>query len=72
MTLAVKNLPANTEYTGDAGLVLGWGRSLKEEMATHSSTSSLNKTNYVENIIIYFTYFLSIEIGLISSTQNLV
>ena len=37
VTPMVKILPASTEYTGDAGLVLGWGRSLKEEMATHSS-----------------------------------
>lgn len=72
MTVVVKNLPDSTEHTGDAGLVLGWRRCLKEEMAAHSSVSSLNKTNYVENIKIYFTYFFSIEIGLISTTQNLV
>ena len=30
----VKNLPANT---GDGSLTLGLGRSLEEEMATHSS-----------------------------------
>ena len=30
----VKNLPANA---GDAGLILGLGRSPEEEMATHSS-----------------------------------
>ena len=33
----VKNLPASAEDTGDAGSVLGLGRSLEEEMATHSS-----------------------------------
>ena len=31
----VKNLPANA---GDTGLIPGLGRSLEEEMATHSST----------------------------------
>ena len=30
----IKNLPANA---GDAGLILGLGRSPEEEMATHSS-----------------------------------
>ena len=29
----VKNLPANA---GDEGLILGWGRSLGDESATHS------------------------------------
>ena len=33
----VKNPPANPGDTGDAGLILGSGKSLKEEMATHSS-----------------------------------
>ena len=33
----VKNLPASAENTGAAGLVLGWEKSLKQEMATHSS-----------------------------------
>ena len=33
----VKNPPANAEDTGDVGLVPGLGRSLKEEMAAHSS-----------------------------------
>ena len=33
----VKNLPANEETLGDVGLFPGWGRSLEEEMATHSS-----------------------------------
>ena len=33
----VKNLPANAEDTGDEGSIPGSGRSLEEEMATHSS-----------------------------------
>ena len=33
----VKNLPANTGDAGDMGLILGLGRSLEEDMATHSS-----------------------------------
>ena len=33
----VNNLPTNAEDTGDTDLVPGWGRSLEEEMATHSS-----------------------------------
>ena len=33
----VKNPPANPGDTGDEGLILGSGKSLKEEMATHSS-----------------------------------
>ena len=32
----VKNLPANAEDTGDAGLIPGSGRSLEEVKATHS------------------------------------
>ena len=35
--LVVKNLPVNAGDTGDAGLNSGLGRSLGEEMATHSS-----------------------------------
>ena len=34
---AVKNLLANAGDARDAGLIPGWGRSLEEEMATHSS-----------------------------------
>ena len=34
---AVKNLLANAGDARDAGLMPGWGRSLEEEMATHSS-----------------------------------
>ena len=30
----IQNLPANA---GDRGLILGWGESLKKEIATHSS-----------------------------------
>ena len=33
----VKNLPASGGDTGDMGLIPGSGRSLKEEMETHSS-----------------------------------
>ena len=33
----VKNLPTNAGHAGDARSIPGWGRSLKEEMATHSS-----------------------------------
>ena len=33
----VKNLPASAADAGDTSLVPGWGRSLEEEMATHSS-----------------------------------
>ena len=33
----VKNLLANAGDARDAGLIPGWGRSLEEEMATHSS-----------------------------------
>ena len=33
----VKNLPANAGDTGVEGLIPGSGRSLEEEMATHSS-----------------------------------
>ena len=33
----VKNPPANAEDTGDEGSIPGSGRSLEEEMATHSS-----------------------------------
>ena len=36
----VKNLPASAEDTRDAGSILGLGRSLEEEMATHSSILS--------------------------------
>ena len=32
-----KNLPANAGDTGDLGSIPGSGRSLEEEMATHSS-----------------------------------
>ena len=37
MVLAVKNMPAKAGVTGNAGLILGLGDSLEEEMATHSS-----------------------------------
>ena len=33
----VKNLPANTGDIRDAVWIPGWGRSLGEEMVTHSS-----------------------------------
>ena len=33
----VKNLPANSEDTGDAGLIPGLEDPLEEEMTTHSS-----------------------------------
>ena len=33
----VKNLPANAGDSGDMGLISGSGRSLEEEMATHSN-----------------------------------
>ena len=33
----VKNLPTNTGDTGEVGSIPGSGRSLEEEMATHSS-----------------------------------
>ena len=33
----VKNLPANSEDTGDAGLIPGLEDPLEKEMATHSS-----------------------------------
>ena len=34
----VKNVPANAGDLGDKGSVPGLGRSLEEEMSTHSST----------------------------------
>ena len=34
---AVKNLPANAGDSGEMGSIPGLGRSLEEEMATHSS-----------------------------------
>ena len=34
----IKNSPANAGAIGDVGSVPGSGRSLEEEMATHSST----------------------------------
>ena len=34
---AVKNLVANAGDTRDVASILGWGRSLEEAMATHSS-----------------------------------
>ena len=33
----VKNASANAGDSEDRGLILGWGDSLEEEMATHSS-----------------------------------
>ena len=36
VVLAVKNLPANAGDVRDVGLISGLGRSLGEEMATHS------------------------------------
>ena len=33
----VKNLPTNARNVGDSGSIPGLGRSLEEEMATHSS-----------------------------------
>ena len=33
----VKNLPANAGGAGDTDSILGLGRSLEKEMATHSS-----------------------------------
>ena len=36
-TQMVKNLPDNARAIGDVGLIPGSGRSLEEEMATHSS-----------------------------------
>ena len=33
-----KNLPANAGDIRDVGSIPGWGRSLEQEMATHSST----------------------------------
>ena len=33
----VKNPPDNVEHTGDVSSILGSGRSLEKEMATHSS-----------------------------------
>ena len=38
----VKHLPANAEDTGDAGSILGSGRSLGEGIATHSNVLSWN------------------------------
>ena len=38
ITQVVKNLPTNAGDTGDLGSISGLGRSLEEEMATHSST----------------------------------
>ena len=32
-----KQSACNTGHTGDRGSIPGWGRSLEEEMATHSS-----------------------------------
>ena len=37
MVQVVKNPPANVGATGDVGSILGLGRSLGEQMATHSS-----------------------------------
>ena len=37
VALVVKNLPVNAGDTRDVGLIPGLGRSLEEEMATHSS-----------------------------------
>ena len=37
MVLEVKNLPEKAEDVRAAGLILGSGRSLKEEIATYSS-----------------------------------
>ena len=37
VALVVKNLPSNAGDTEEAGSVPGWGRSLEEGMATHSS-----------------------------------
>ena len=37
MAQVVKNLPVNAGDSGDMGLIPGVGRSLEEEMATHSS-----------------------------------
>jgi len=37
VALVVKNLPANAGNVRDAGSIAGSGRSLEEEMATHSS-----------------------------------
>ena len=36
VVLVVKNLPANAGDIGDAGSIPGWGKSLEEEMATHT------------------------------------
>ena len=36
----VKNPHANAGDTGDEGLIPGWGRSLVEEMAIHSSVTA--------------------------------
>ena len=33
----IKNLPANAGDVRDMGLIPGWGRSLEEGIATHSS-----------------------------------
>ena len=37
MTLVVKNLPAKAGDVRDVDSIPGWGRSLEEGMATHSS-----------------------------------
>ena len=37
VVLVLKNLPVNTGDLRDKGSVPGWGRSLEEGMATHSS-----------------------------------
>ena len=37
MTLVVKNLPAKAGHVRDVDSIPGWGRSLEEGMATHSS-----------------------------------
>ena len=43
MVLGVKNLPANAGDLRDVGLIPGSGRSLEEEMVTHSSILAMDR-----------------------------
>ena len=43
VALVVKNLPANARDIRDVGLIPGSGRSLEEEMVTHSSILAMDR-----------------------------
>ena len=63
----VKNLPANA---GDMGLILGLGRSLEKEMATHSSVFLLGTSHGQRSLVGYSSWGLKkVRHDLVTATK---